>query len=89
MECKVSWQLKRTGHRVESSLSLKAVRAHQHYFWSLGPKRVLLSEEETALSATAMNGHMRKELKHETDLPYEVSSLKLNRERNWGSAAQG
>ena len=89
MECKVSWQLKRTGHRVESSLSLKVVRAHQHYFWSLGPKRVLLSEEGTALSAAAMNGYVRKELKYETDLPYEVSSLKLNRERNWGSAAQG
>ena len=56
---------------------------------SLGPKRVLLSEEVTALPAAAMNGHMRKELKYETYLPYEVSSLKVNRERNWGSAAQG
>jgi hypothetical protein len=74
---------------IETSLSLKTVRAHQHYFWSLGPKRVLLSEEETAHPAASMNGHMRKELKHETDLPYEVSSLKLNRERNWNSAAKG
>jgi len=32
MECKVSWQLKRTGHRVESSLSSKMVRARHHKY---------------------------------------------------------
>jgi hypothetical protein len=56
---------------------------------TLGPKRVLLSEEGTALSAAAMNGYVRKELKYETDLPYEGLSWKVNKEWNWGSAAQG
>jgi hypothetical protein len=88
MKCKVSWQLKRTGHMVEPSLSSTAVRARQHYFWTLGPKRVLLSEEKTAHLAASMNGFVRKELKYETDLPYEVLSLKVNREWNWGFAAQ-
>jgi hypothetical protein len=36
-----------------------------------------------------MNGHIRKDLKYETELSYAVLSLKVKREWNWGSAAQG
>jgi carboxypeptidase C (cathepsin A) len=39
--------------------------------------------------AAAMNDYVRRELKYDTDIPYEVLSLKVNREWNWGSAAQG
>lgn len=39
--------------------------------------------------AAAMNDYLRKELKFETDSNYEVLNLKVNREWNWGSAAQG
>jgi carboxypeptidase C (cathepsin A) len=39
--------------------------------------------------AAALNDYVRKELKYETDLFYEVLSLKVNKEWNWGSAAQG
>jgi carboxypeptidase C (cathepsin A) len=39
--------------------------------------------------AAAINDYLRGELKFETDSPYEVLNLKVNREWNWGSAAQG
>jgi len=39
--------------------------------------------------ASAMNDYVSKELKYETDITYEVLSLKVNREWNWGSAVQG
>jgi len=39
--------------------------------------------------AAAMNDYARKELKYETDITYEVLNMKVNRDWNWGSAAQG
>jgi carboxypeptidase C (cathepsin A) len=39
--------------------------------------------------AAAINDYLRRELKYETDSAYEVLNLKVNREWNWGSAAQG
>jgi len=39
--------------------------------------------------AAGMNDYVRNELKYEHDQPYEVLNLKVNREWNWGSAAQG
>jgi carboxypeptidase C (cathepsin A) len=39
--------------------------------------------------AAAMNDYVRRELKYVTDIPYEILNLKVNREWNWGSAAQG
>jgi carboxypeptidase C (cathepsin A) len=39
--------------------------------------------------AAAMNNYVRNELNYANDLPYEVLNLQINREWNWGSAAQG
>jgi carboxypeptidase C (cathepsin A) len=39
--------------------------------------------------AAAINDYLRRELKYKTDISYEVLNLKVNREWNWGSAAQG
>ena len=39
--------------------------------------------------AAGMNDYVRNELQYQHDQPYEVLNLKVNREWNWGSAAQG
>jgi carboxypeptidase C (cathepsin A) len=37
----------------------------------------------------AWNDYVRRELKYESDIPYEFLSMKANESWNWGSAAQG
>jgi len=39
--------------------------------------------------AAGMNDYVRNVLQYQYDQPYEVLNLKVNREWNWGSAAQG
>jgi carboxypeptidase C (cathepsin A) len=45
--------------------------------------------EVTAPMLSACNDYLRRELKYESDLPYEFLSDKTHREWNWGSAGSG
>jgi carboxypeptidase C (cathepsin A) len=43
----------------------------------------------TGLLMATWNDYVREELKHETDLPYEILSMKANESWNWSSATGG
>lgn len=43
----------------------------------------------TGLLMATWNDYVRKELKYETDLPYEILSMKANESWNWSSATGG
>jgi carboxypeptidase C (cathepsin A) len=43
----------------------------------------------TGLLMATWNDYVRRELKYETDLPYEILSMKANESWNWSSATEG